>query len=100
MTKEQHKDILNKLLTAESQADRSALLSELETDYGSILAENADAVATAEKLKTENATFAEINNKLFLQVGAVKKEIDGAAVEEETVEEPPKKLSYDDLKFD
>lgn len=100
MTREEHKQILDTLLNADSQADRSELLSKLESDYVSVLGERDTALTERDALKTDNEKFAKINNELFLQVGATQKRDNDETGTSGQDDEPPAKLSYDDLKFD
>lgn len=74
MTRDEHKNIVNQLLgmvTPESQANASNLLTQLTEDYESTLS-IFEATATAnETLTANNETLRDVNAKLFLKVGHV-----------------------------
>jgi hypothetical protein len=66
MTKDEHNKILNDLKACTSEADRMALIMQLETDYTGILNERDTAKTNAENAQNEANKFAKLNNELWL----------------------------------
>lgn len=98
MTKEEQKNILNQLLTSDSQADRSGLLTNLESDYSAMLGELETLRTENEALKTDNANFAKVNNDLFMRVGAsFNNHNDSSNHNDNNEDNHEPKRSYDDL---
>lgn len=74
-----------------------AILTELEHDYESVHAEREQAIADKEKAVAEKEQYREINNQLW-QATHVAENTD-VGNEENTDQEPPQKLSYEDLEL-
>lgn len=105
MTKEEHNKLLNDLKNCASDADRMALIVQLEQDYTGVLVERDSAHEKATKAEAECIKYAKLNNDLWLansaqaQVGQttpIVKEPD------QPTEAPPQKRTFEDLesKFD
>lgn len=72
MTRDEHKAIVNQLLTMatpEQQATASELLTQLTDDYEQTLTGLEQANANVTTLTANNETLREVNAKLFLKVG-------------------------------
>lgn len=72
MTRDEHKTIVNQLLTMatpEQQAAASDLLTQLTDDYEQTLTDFETATASVATLTANNETLREVNAKLFLKVG-------------------------------
>lgn len=72
MTRDEHKNIVNQLLTMatpEQQAAASDLLTQLTDDYEQTLTDFETATASVATLTANNETLREVNAKLFLKVG-------------------------------
>lgn len=99
MTRDEHKEIVNKMLgfvTAEHQADASALLTNLSEDYEKVLTESETLSSRNETLIANNEKLREVNADLFLKVGTTKKETENNANQGgEPDEETP--LDYNEL---
>lgn len=65
-----HEEILNLLNNPETPvSERTELLSELRADYGTVLSEFQEHIATIEKLNSENSDLVLSNSKLFRKIG-------------------------------
>ena len=76
MTRDEHKAIVNQLLTMatpENQAAASDLLTQLTDDYEQTLTSNETLTASNETLTSNNETLRQVNAKLFLRVGETEK---------------------------
>ena len=76
MTRDEHKNIVNQLLamvTPESQANASDLLTQLTDDYEQTLTDFESATANVTQLTANNETLRQVNAKLFLKVGETDK---------------------------
>ena len=76
MTRDEHKQIVNKLMgmaTPENQGAMSEILSELSEDYEKVLTDSESATARVSELTANNETLRSVNAKLFLKVGEVPK---------------------------
>mgnify|MGYP003298400202 CR=1 FL=1 len=97
MTRDEHKGIVNELLTMvnpDNQANASDLLTQLTDDYEQTLAGLEQANANVTTLTANNETLREVNARLFLRVGEPS---GGGKI---TEPEPPKddpKLTFEDL---
>ena len=72
MTRDEHKNIVNRLLamaTPENQANASDLLTQLTDDYEKTLTDFEAATANVTQLTANNETLRQVNAKLFLKVG-------------------------------
>lgn len=77
MTRDEHKQSLNKLLgmvAPEHQATATDLMATLSEDYERTLSEHETASSRVEELIRNNETLRDVNAKLFLKVGEVPKE--------------------------
>lgn len=89
LSREEHARALAKILEqAKNPADVSELLTQIGDSYGTALAEQELSKTEAENMKRRNHELTEQNMKLFLKVGGVP---------ETKPDEPPKKMSFDDL---
>lgn len=76
MTRDEHKNIVNQLLTMaspEQQAAASDLLTQLTDDYEKTLTDFESATANVTQLTANNETLRQVNAKLFLKVGETDK---------------------------
>lgn len=100
MDKIEHKKILDSLLTAE-ESERVELLARLESDYSEILTNLNESESKAKTLEESNAKYAELNNKLFLQIGVQNdNNSKNDNVNDINENEKPNKISYDSLDYD
>ena len=104
MTVEEHKKILDSILTScgeEQKATVSAHLLALETDYKEQLAQQTVSAGRIEALEKQNKDYAEVNTRLFLERRNPINDTNSGGSDMPDVQEqedvPPKKLSYDDL---
>lgn len=99
MTKEEHKKLLNDLQTATSDADRMAIIMQLDQDYTGVLSERDTAVTQAQTAEEESKKWAKLNRDLWLENSAQKKvaKITEPTGDEPPTDEPPKKRSFEDL---
>ena len=97
MTLEAHNKILEQLLLANEQPERSKLLEQLREDYTKISGDLTTAQSEQERLKKENETFSRVNSDLFLKVGQIDKSLESLENEVSQEDEPPEKLRYEDL---
>lgn len=98
MTKEEHKKILNDLQTATTEADRMALIMQLDQDYTGILTERDTAVTQAQTAEEESKKWAKLNRDLWLENSNQKKVAQTTqTTDEPPTDEPPKKRSFEDL---
>jgi hypothetical protein len=100
MKKEEHKAILDKIKNAPTDADRMALLVELENDYSSVLTERDTAVTEKNSAVIERDKYAKLNNELWLQ-NSSQEELHQNNINNQsnnnTETEPPKKRTFADL---
>ena len=61
------------LATPETQAQVSAILTEMSGEVDGIFARSAELCTTNERLTADNETLRSVNTKLFLKVGEVPK---------------------------
>ena len=97
MTRDEHKAIVNQLLTmasAEQQANASNLLTQLTEDYEQTLTGLEQATANVTTLTANNETLREVNAKLFLKVGQTDKNPNP------NTEDPNKDNNENQLKFE
>lgn len=98
MTKDEHKKILNDLQSATSDADRMALIMQLDQDYTGILTERDTAVTQAQTADAESAKWAKLNRDLWLENSAQKKVTQiTPPTDEPPTDEPPQKRSFEEL---
>lgn len=97
-TKDEHNNLLTQLRSAETEADRVAIINQLETDYTDTLTQHETAIATRESAIKERDTYRTLNNDMWRQIADQRK------LGEENIvnntnnnNEPPKKLSFADL---
>jgi hypothetical protein len=70
MELDKHKKILADILNIKDDPARiSELLTEIADDYGIISAEKTKAELEAAKLKNDNESLRDVNQRLFLKVG-------------------------------
>jgi hypothetical protein len=77
MTRDEHKQIVNRLLgmvAPDHQANASELLTNLSEDYEQTLTASETATTRVEELTKNNETLRDVNAKLFLKVGSVPNE--------------------------
>ena len=101
MTRDEHKNAVNQLLsmvTPEQQAAASELLTTLSDDYEQTLTNVETLTTRNETLTTNNETLREVNAKLFLKVGQTEKDNHDNPGQGKGGEgnEPPT-LNYEDL---
>lgn len=97
MTRDEHKNIVNQLLGlvgADNQASASDLLTQLTDDYGVTLDTLDTANQNVTRLTENNERLRDVNAKLFLKVGEVKKS-EEPKPEDGKADEP--KLTYEAL---
>lgn len=71
MTQDEHKNLLNEILSnLDNQAKVSEVLTTLTDDYTSLLSENATLTTTNSELTERNKQLLETNMNLFLKVGS------------------------------
>jgi hypothetical protein len=100
MTKEEHNKILNDLKNCTSDADRMALILQLDQDYTGILSERDTATTKAQTAEAEATKWARLNNQLWLENSAQKKTGQATPPDggnEPPNDDPPKKRSFEDL---
>jgi hypothetical protein len=99
MKKEEHKAILDKIKNAPTDADRMALLVELENDYSSVLTERDTAVTEKNSAVSERDKYAKLNNDLWLQ-NSSQEELNQNNTNNHTnntEDTPPQKRTFADL---
>lgn len=77
MTREEHKQIIQKMLgmvTPENQANASELLTQLSDDYEQTLTASETLTANNATLTANNEKLRQVNADLFLKVGTTNKE--------------------------
>lgn len=102
MTRDEHKQIVNQMLTmvsAENQAKASDLLTQLSEDYEQTLTGLETATASEKALKENNETLREVNAKLFLKVGQTDKKLheDKPNEQEQQDDKPDSNLTFENL---
>ena len=73
MKREEHKEIIQKMLTMvnpDNQANASELLTQLSDDYEQTLTSLETANTNVQELTVKNETLRDVNAKLFLKVGS------------------------------
>jgi hypothetical protein len=103
MTKDEHNKLLNDLKTCTSEADRMNLIMQLANDYTGVLTERDTAVTQAQTAEAEATKWAKLNNQLWLENSNQKKAGQASQtdiVTDPPIEEPPAKLTYEDLEKD
>ena len=86
------------LATPETQAQVSAILTEMSGEVDGIFARSADLTSTNERLTADNETLREVNTKLFLKVGEVPKGGNPNPEPQPPVgDEPDTTLTYENL---
>jgi hypothetical protein len=102
MTKQEHVQLIESIRTAPSDVDRNQLLLKLTEDYTQVLTTVDTITAEKKSLTDENAKYAKLNNDLFLQLN-----VQGTGQEPtdtnnsgDNQNEPPTKLSFEDLTFE
>ena len=95
---EEHKSIIDNIVSKVDDADIREELIKLSNDYKEMIATNETLNNDLKAVTEEKQKYAELNNKLILQQ-TVKTEKIGDN-ENNSTEEENKKMSYDDLNFD
>ena len=95
---EEHKKIIDNIVSKVDDADIREELIELSNDYKEMIATNETLSNDLKTVTEEKQKYAELNNKLILQQTVKTEKIDDN--ENNSTEEENKKMSYDDLNFD
>lgn len=95
---EEHKKIIDNIVSKVDDADIREELIKLSNDYKEMIATNETLNNDLKAVTEEKQKYAELNNKLILQQTVKTEKIDDN--ENNSTEEENKKMSYDDLNFD
>ena len=95
---EEHKKIIDNIVSKVDDADIREELITLSNDYKEMIATNETLNNDLKAVTEEKQKYAELNNKLILQQTVKTEKIDDN--ENNSTEEENKKMSYDDLNFD
>ena len=95
---EEHKSIIDNIVSKVDDADIREELITLSNDYKEMIATNETLNNDLKAVTEEKQKYAELNNKLILQQTVKTEKIDDN--ENNSTEEENKKMSYDDLNFD
>ena len=95
---EEHKSIIDNIVSKVDDADIRKELIKLSNDYKEMIATNETLNNDLKSVTEEKQKYAELNNKLILQQTVKTEKIDDN--ENNSTEEENKKMSYDDLNFD
>ena len=95
---EEHKKIIDNIVSKVDDADIREELIKLSNDYKEMIATNETLNNDLKTVTEEKQKYAELNNKLILQQTVKTEKIDDN--ETNSTEEENKKMSYDDLNFD
>ena len=95
---EEHKSIIDNIVSKVDDADIREELIQLSNDYKEMIATNETLNNDLKTVTEEKQKYAELNNKLILQQTVKTEKIDDN--ENNSTEEENKKMSYDDLNFD
>ena len=95
---EEHKSIIDNIVSKVDDADIREELIKLSNDYKEMIATNETLNNDLKAVTEEKQKYAELNNKLILQQTVKTEKIDDN--ETNSTEEENKKMSYDDLNFD
>ena len=95
---EEHKSIIDNIVSKVDDADIREELIKLSNDYKEMIATNETLTNDLKSVTEEKQKYAELNNKLILQQTVKTEKIDDN--ENNSTEEENKKMSYDDLNFD
>ena len=95
---EEHKSIIDNIVSKVDDADIRKELIKLSNDYKEMIATNETLTNDLKTVTEEKQKYAELNNKLILQQTVKTEKIDDN--ENNSTEEENKKMSYDDLNFD
>lgn len=95
---EEHKKIIDNIVSKVDDADIREELIKLSNDYKEMIATNEDLSNNLKTVTEEKQKYAELNNKLILNQTVKTEKIDDN--ETNSTEEENKKMSYDDLNFD
>lgn len=95
---EEHKTIIDNIVSKVDDADIREDLIKLSNDYKEMIATNETLTNDLKTVTEEKQKYAELNNKLILNQTVKTEKIDDN--ETNSTEEENKKMSYDDLNFD
>lgn len=95
---EEHKTIIDNIVSKVDDADIREELIKLSNDYKEMIATNETLSNDLKTVTEEKQKYAELNNKLILNQTVKTEKIDDN--ETNSTEEENKKMSYDDLNFD
>lgn len=95
---EEHKKIIDNIVSKVDDADIREELIKLSNDYKEMIATNETLNNDLKAVTEEKQKYAELNNKLILNQTVKTEKIDDN--ENNSTEEENKKMSYDDLNFD
>ena len=95
---EEHKSIIDNIVSKVDDADIREELIKLSNDYKEMIATNETLNNDLKTVTEEKQKYAELNNKLILQQTVKTEKIDDNKTN--YTEEENKKMSYDDLNFD
>ena len=95
---EEHKKIIDNIVSKVDDADIREELIKLSNDYKEMIATNETLTNDLKSVTEEKQKYAELNNKLILNQTVKTEKIDDN--ENNSTEEENKKMSYDDLNFD
>ena len=102
MTIEEHNNYLTQLRALSDTPEMATIVQALQSDYAQMTNDLNTSNDNLKKAKETADKYAKLNNDLFLQCSAQNKlinntNIDTQQTQSETGQEPPKKLTYEDL---
>lgn len=97
MTVKEHSELIEQIRTTEDTAERSNLLLQLANDYTEVSTTLETKEKELEKVATERDTFAQANNKLWLQLSSSNEPNKPNVNIPPHEEEPPTKRTFEAL---
>lgn len=95
MTREEFRELMTELQSAESDIDRATALTRLSDSVDTLFQDNTTLNDKVTALTKDVAKYSQLNQDLMIKVGVVNSPTQSSSEEEE----PPAKLSFDDITF-
>ena len=88
------KNLLTQLSSAETEVDRATLITTLSDNINEMFAETEQLNTQVTSLNEQVSKYSKLNQDLMIRVGVI-----GESAQVEETQEPPQKLSFDDITF-
>lgn len=92
--RESFKQLLTQLSSSETEVDRATLITTLSDNIDKMFSEAEELNTQVNTLNEQVSKYSKLNQDLMIRVGVI-----GESTPVEETQEPPQKLSFDDITF-